>query len=290
MVDAMVEHLDLFSTTRLASVCTSWSTAVATNAALPFGTRGGGRQRARGNDHEDWSYQLMNLTTERGDSFPALIRDVQEQWWVGGKDDWLAVVNACGGARLLNPYTGRQIDLPRIDARPCVIKTERAFDRIVVCATPSDDKGYLVIGMVNDNDDYLLAMARGGDESWTALRNPGGHLAGYKDAVVHKGKVFAVDRLGSIYAWDIQGGACTDPEVLQPRHVDRGELQQLQLESWKLAESADGRRLLLVCTYGEMANCSRSSVYGRFDYLVVGVKIRPKLKNYDLEQSLLPKL
>ncbi|XP_004971509.1 putative F-box protein At4g17565 [Setaria italica] len=271
MVDAIVQQLDLFSTTRLASVCTSWSTAVATNAALPFGTpcllmtgEEEDDNGARGDDHEDWSYQLMNLTTERGDSFPALIRDVQEQWWVGGKDDWLAVVDRYGGARLLNPYTGRQIDLPRTPAAvgPGVTNTGLGFDRIVVCATPSDDEGYLVIGMVND---YLLAIARGRDDGWTELRNPDGHPAGgYKDAVVHKGKVFAVDKSGSIYAWDLQGGACPEPEKLEPPHIDRGEFEH---EGWKLAESADRRRLLLVWTYGKMVNCRRFKVYGCFDYL-----------------------
>jgi hypothetical protein len=265
MVDTMAHHLDLFSTNRLAAVCTSWSKAVATNAALPFGTpcllmtseqNDEDYYGALGDDHEDWTYQLKDLTTkENGVSFPALIR--REQWWIGGKDDWLAVVDECGGARLLNPYTGRLIDLPRIAAPvdpSVVIKNERwrAFDRIVVCATPSDDEGYLVIGMADD--EHLLAIARRGDESWTALRNSGG----YTDAVVHKGKVFAVHKSGSIHAWDIQGGgACTDPEVLQPPDIGRGE-------SWKLAESADGRRLLVVCTYGK---CRRSLGKGRcFEY------------------------
>ncbi|CAL4956798.1 unnamed protein product [Urochloa decumbens] len=243
MVDAVVQHLDFFSATRLAAVCTSWAAAVSANAALPPSGApcllmtseedDDGDYGARPDDDEDWTYRLVDPTRGEGVSFPAApIRGVRERWWVGGKDDWLAAVDERGGARLLNPYTGGQIDLPRRAGAG----TGRAFDRIIVCATPSDDSGgYLVIGMpVGQNN---LEIARGGGDGrsrWTPLRNPKGRYsyfadADYKDAVVHKGKVFAVDASGSVYAWNIQrggGGACSgSPAVLRRPHVDVGELE-----------------------------------------------------------------
>ncbi|CAL4963926.1 unnamed protein product [Urochloa decumbens] len=278
MVDAVVQHLDFFSATRLAAVCMSWAAAVSVNAALPPSGApcllmtseedDDGDYGARPDDYKDWTYRLVDPTRGEGVSFPAApIRGMRERWWVGGKEDLLAAVDEHGGARLLNPYTGGQIDLPRRAGAG----TGRAFDRIIVCATPSDDSGgYLVIGMpVGQNN---LEIARGGGDGrsrWTPLRNRKGRYsyfadADYKDAVVHKGKVFAVDTSGSIYAWNIQrggGGTCSGiPAVLRRPHVDVGELE-VQPESWKLAESADGRRLLLVCTYGVMVAQRRFSIF-----------------------------
>ncbi|CAO2203363.1 unnamed protein product [Urochloa humidicola] len=270
MVDAVVQRLDYFSATRLAAVCTSWAAAVSTNAALPplgapclLMTL---EEDEDDYDHEDWAYRLVDPTRGEGVSFPAApIRGVRQRWWVGGKDDWLAAVDERGGARLLNPYTGRQVDLPRRTGAGAGAGagTGRAFDRIVVWATPSDGGGggYLVIGMVGQS---LLEIARGGDGTWTPLRNPGSsYICDYKDAVVHKGKVFAVDGSGSVYAWDIRGGG--RPAVLQRPRVDVGELE-VQQDSWKLAESADGRRLLLVCTYGEMVGHRRFSIRDRIGF------------------------
>lgn len=70
----------------------------------------------------------------------------------------------------------------------------------------------------------------------------------YGDAIVHKGKVFAVDGInGNIYAWDLRAGACPEPELVRPPRVNHDDFKYL----WNLAESADGRRLLLACTYGQ---------------------------------------
>ncbi|CAO2192593.1 unnamed protein product [Urochloa humidicola] len=278
MVDAVVQHLDYFSATRLAAVCTSWAAAVSTNAALPL--LGAPcllmtSEEEEDDDYEDWTYRLVDPTRGEGVSFPAApIRGVRERWWVGGKDDWLAAVDERGGSRLLNPYTGRQIDLPR---RPGA-GTWRAFDRIIVCATPSDGGGYLVIGMVVGQN--LLEIARGGDKSWTPLRNPvGRYMANYKDAIMHKGKVFAVDGSGFVYAWNItQGGAGGRPAVLPPPRIDVGELE-IQPDSWKLAKSADGRRLLLTCTYGVMVHrrgrfsISDRNGFSYFELVARGVRL-----------------
>ncbi|TVU21184.1 hypothetical protein EJB05_30808, partial [Eragrostis curvula] len=287
MVDAVVEHLDVFSATRVAGVCSSWAAAVATNPALPFGTPCLLMMAEDGDyeeEEEEDTFQLMDLTRgEREVSLPALVWGAREQWWVGGKDDWLATVDERGDARLVNPYSGRRIDLP--DISPVAAKTRDTFGRIVVCDTPFDTAvgidWYLVIAVVPTPAPGLLAIAAGGGGpgSWTALRNPGGNLFGYSDAVVHKRKVFAVDTSGSVHTWDIRGGVndVEPTELSQPPQLDVDPDDEFE-RRWRLAESADGRRLILVCTYGREINCAKSSGYRRstFEYTgfqAVGVRL-----------------
>lgn len=146
-------------------------------------------------DEDWWTYQLKDLMPENGPpaSFRALV-DVRHQWWVGAKGAWLAIVNDHRKAHLLNPYTRHEISLPLITV-PNNPFLSRAFERIIVCQTPSDASGYLVIGM----SPRSLAITRDGDESWTALRNDC-YFHDYEDAILHKGKVFAVTgEYGRIY-------------------------------------------------------------------------------------------
>lgn len=50
-------------------------------------------------------------------------------------------------------------------------------------------------------------------------------------------------------------------------HIDKGELDHITGSSWKLAETADGRRLLIVCTYGKYETIGKSSYrYGYQEY------------------------
>ncbi|CAO2162311.1 unnamed protein product [Urochloa humidicola] len=279
LVTAVANHLDLFAATRLAGVCTSWARAVAADASLPLGTpcllqsREDGRSDIAMRYGDCDTFQLLDLT-RIGDeelSFPALIPAMRYRRWIGGKDGWLATVDRHSNARLVNPYTGDQVDLPDVTTIPGVTRSarlpphvwEQIFRRIVVCTTPSGaggccgGAGYLVIAMLAKED--ILAVARGGGASWTALKKPSG-VSGhddidYTDAVVHKGKVVAVTSSGDTYAWD-KGKVLADqpPELLgrPPRH-DRHRYEY----RWNLAESADGRRLLLVCTYGNQVEYKR---------------------------------
>ncbi|KAK3164244.1 hypothetical protein QOZ80_1AG0014700 [Eleusine coracana subsp. coracana] len=270
VVDAVVDHLDLFSTTRLTSVCTSWAKAVTGNTSLPFGRpcllmtpENDGLLEANnvnsgddndGDKDKECTFQLLEHSRGKEVSFPAFIGAMRGRWWVGGKDDWLATVDTYCNPELLNPYTGRRISLPPITTIPgveigeeCLVKFQDGdytFCRIVVCETPSaTGGGYLAVAMVNV---FILAVTRAGDESWTPLKTPRGPCATrYRDLVLHKGKVVAVTWSGDIYAWDMRAGACPDPEPepIRPPHVDYDENQGCQ---WNLAESADGQRLLLV--------------------------------------------
>ncbi|CAO2192760.1 unnamed protein product [Urochloa humidicola] len=280
LVTAVAGHLDLFAATRLAAVCTSWARAVAADASLPLGTpcllqsREDGRSVLAMRYGECDTFQLLDLT-RIGDvaelSVPALIPAMRHRRWIGGKDGWLATVDRHSNARLVNPYTGEHVDLPPVTTIPGVTRSanlplhawEQIFRRIVVSTTPSagagcggSGGGYLAIAMLAKGD--ILAVARGGGARWMALKRPGGgsvHDIDYTDAVVHKGKVVAVTSSGDTYAWD-KSKVLADkpPELLgrPPRH-DRRRYEH----RWNLAESADGRRLLLVCTYGNQVQYKR---------------------------------
>ncbi|OEL36418.1 hypothetical protein BAE44_0002563 [Dichanthelium oligosanthes] len=94
------------------------------------------------------------------------------------------------------------------------------------------------------------------------------------DAIVHKGKVFAVTSRGNIYVWDMRAGSCPDePELVLPPHHDRNKYEN----HWDLAESADGRRLLLVCTYGSQVEykrlCSLNTYFEGSRFQAQGVRL-----------------
>ncbi|CAL4976590.1 unnamed protein product [Urochloa decumbens] len=265
VLNAVADRLDLFAATRLAGVCTSWARAIAADNSLPLGTpcvlksREDGRSDLAMRHGDCATFQLLDLTRSGGEelSVPALIPAMRHRRWIGGKDGWLATVDSRSNARLVNPYTGEQIDLPAVTTIPGVTRStrlsphvwEQIFRRIVVCTTPSGAGGYLAIAMLEKTD--ILALARGGGARWTALKKPGGDIC-YMDAVVHRGKVVAVTSSGDSYAWGIL--ADQSPELLgrPPRH-DRHRYEH----RWNLAESADGRHLLLVCTYGNQVEYKR---------------------------------
>jgi hypothetical protein len=90
-----------------------------------------------------------------------------------------------------------------------------------------------------------LANARDGDKSWTTLKKTDGYSSRYEDAILHKGRVFAVDGSGRIYTWDIKSSVCHElPSLPQ---IGKGDIE-IDGRSCKLAKTANGR-LLLVCTY-----------------------------------------
>ena len=90
------------------------------------------------------------------------------------------------------------------------------FRKIVVRDTPPAASGagdYLAVAIVTS---LILAVARGGDRSWTALKNHRDLMAGYDDAIVHGGRGFAVDVTDRVFAWDLPraAGSRPDPERL----------------------------------------------------------------------------
>ncbi|CAO2192591.1 unnamed protein product [Urochloa humidicola] len=276
LLSAVADHLDLLATTRLAAVCTSWARAVAADASLPLGTpcllRDYDRTDPARRNGDRATFQLLDLTRTSGDelSFPAVIAGLERRRvWVGGKDGWLATVDQCtSNAQLVNAYTGEQVDLPDIctvpGARhflnpPPPYVWERIFRRIVVCTTPCDASGYLAIAMLENID--TLAVTRVGSMRWISLEKPScSHSmygARYTDVIAHKGKVVAVTRGGEVHIWDIRADNAP-PELVLPAHQYHVEDWSKHAEhQWKLAESADGRRLLLVCTYGSRVEYKR---------------------------------
>ncbi|KAL6606093.1 hypothetical protein ACP70R_041746 [Stipagrostis hirtigluma subsp. patula] len=271
LVEAVVARLDVFSAARLAAVRAPWARAAvaatsawSSSSSLPFGkpclllSREEDYGYASDDEDSDCIYDLLDLGAgDEAAPTAALLRPLRGRWWVGGRGNWLATVDELCDARLVNPYTGDRVDLPAFATIP----------DIVVCDTPSppatagNDGGYLVVAIVTSR---VLAFARGGDRSWTALTNHRDMWIGYDDAIVHGGKVFAVDCIGNLFAWDLRGGPGGEPEhVPTPRADYSGSVYQ-----WNLAESADGRRLLLACTHGRHVGDGETSSYEFFTQMV----------------------
>ncbi|RLN11418.1 hypothetical protein C2845_PM09G04590 [Panicum miliaceum] len=276
LVDAVVAHLDVFSAARLAAVRAPWARTVATaKPSLPFGRpcllASHEFHDSDGEDNDDYTFDALDLGAADGEAAPrapAVIEAFRDRFWVGGRGAWLAAVDEDCNAQLLNLYTGDHVGLPAVSTIPgvepsgyrCKVRhvTRQdtytyTFRKIVVCDTPSAPSGagaYLAVTIVTS---LILAVARGGDRSWTALKNHRDLMAGYDDAVVHKGRVFVVDVAGRVFAWDLLRAACSNPDPERvpaaPGATSYGE----SVYQWNLAESADGRRLILACTHGRYA-------------------------------------
>ncbi|PUZ61943.1 LOW QUALITY PROTEIN: hypothetical protein GQ55_4G318600 [Panicum hallii var. hallii] len=266
LVDAVVSRLelDVFSAARLAAVRAPWArTVAAAKPYLPFGAVPAGVARYNDSDDEynDYTFDSLDLCA-------AGARPFRDRFWVGGRGAWLAAVDEDCNAKLLNLYTGGRVGLPAVSTIPgvepsgyhCKDTYTYTFRKIVVCDTPSASGAgaYLAVAIVTT---LILAVARGGDRSWRTLKNHRDMLAGYDDAV-HKGRVFAVDVAGSVFAWDLPraAGSRPDPQrVAAPGATSNGE----SVYQWNLAESADGRRLILACTHGRYANHETTGAAGR---------------------------
>jgi hypothetical protein len=99
------------------------------------------------------------------------------------------------------------------------------------------------------------------------LRRPGGYRFCCSDAIIPRGKVFAVDASGTIYTWDICAASSCCPDVEPELMTKPPNVNDLLDEfdcRWRLAESEDGRQVLLVCIYGkEMGSYDETTGYRR---------------------------
>ncbi|KAG2609824.1 hypothetical protein PVAP13_4KG090500 [Panicum virgatum] len=224
-------------------------------------------------EYNDYNFDTLDLCAADGGGAapppppppPAVIEAFRDRFWVGGRGAWLAAVDEDCNAQLVNLYTGGRVDLPAVSTIPgvepagyhCKVRHHATphcsytytFRKIVVRDTPPAASGagdYLAVAIVTS---LILAVARGGHRSWTALKNHRDLMAGYDDAIVHGGRGFAVDglRLGPAARRRLAPG----PGALAggAGATSYGE----SVYQWNLAESADGRRLVLACTHGRYA-------------------------------------
>ncbi|XP_062186052.1 uncharacterized protein LOC133889615 [Phragmites australis] len=255
----VVDRLDAFSVLCFPAVCKSWAAACKETprllrsgapTLLTSGLDGYG-YRYRINDIKTGTFGLHDVST--GKSFRGEAEGLRCKCWVGGKDDWLVTMDTRFNLELVNPVTGDRIRLPsfntipgaEVDKLDLLVEPRSVyrFQQVILCQTPAHRNGYLAVARFSY---AFLAFTAAGDECWTTLEN---HIEGYmiyKDAIFHKGKLFAVSRYGRIYVWDM------DSETKDPAVVRAPEIQLTHLRGryrFNLAPSSSGQ-LLLVLTYG----------------------------------------
>ncbi|CAN6236483.1 unnamed protein product [Urochloa humidicola] len=252
----VMDRLDAFSVLRFPAVCKSWAAAF---HSTPRGLRSGAPTLLTScplhASTVSTTFALHDVSSG-GKTFHAEADALKKRWWVGGKDDWLVTTDSKCNVELLNPATGDVVRLPSFATIPgatlegltlCVApRTKHLFEKVALCRTPAHRDGYLAIAMFSDS--YFLAFAAAGDERWTALKN-NLHAKAYENAIVHEGKIFAVDFRGNVSSWNMDGGGANDP----PSVVRAPEIQTSRFalrRRFNLAPSTRGQ-LLLVCMYVE---------------------------------------
>lgn len=182
--------------------------------------------------------------------------------WVGGKDDWLVISDTGCQIKLFNPISGVMINLPSFstigaieNCNPYSVKIvydpcSRNLRRIVLYKTPFSVDGIFAIGLFSDG---LLAYVTQGLTEWKLLKHHTEYEGCYRyfpevymDALVHNGRIVAVDEEGSIFSWNIEDDGSYPDRIESPVFLD---VERSTEEVYYLAESCT-HDLILICLYG----------------------------------------
>ncbi|KAF8412280.1 hypothetical protein HHK36_000241 [Tetracentron sinense] len=141
-----------------------------------------------------------------------------------GSQGWLVTFSIDFNISPLNPFTGLQIQLPphRTFKHHYVTSEEDEFGytptllqevyikKAIVSSSPSSSSDYVV--MVIHGPNIQLAFARPGDDAWTTIEKtrPGS----YFDVIFYKEKFYAVNSLGDVVVYDVQGPNPTELQII----------------------------------------------------------------------------
>ncbi|RLM73882.1 uncharacterized protein C2845_PM15G23660 [Panicum miliaceum] len=207
----VVDRLDPVSILRFPAACRGWAAACEESPRLRSGAPA---LLTSGLDPEGievvdaGSFRLHDVSAG-GRSFLGEAAGLKGRTWIGGKDDWLVTTDYACNVELLNPVTGDRVPLPSFGTTQGAklelpgylhVSTGDRWHKILkitLCQTPAHPGGgYLAIALFSDG--LLAFTAAGTKKCWTALKN---HAAAsrldlsYMDAMVLKGKLFAVELL-----------------------------------------------------------------------------------------------
>lgn len=160
--------------------------------------------------------------------------------WVGGKDDWLVLSDTVCQIKLLNPISGVMINLPsfstigvvhnsyslEILSDPC----NRNLRRVVLNRTPCSIDGIFAIALLSDG---LMAYMSQGFAEWKLLKHHTKYKGCYRyfpevymDALVHGGRVVAVDEEGFKFSWNIEVVGSYLERMAAPVFLDVGSSEK----------------------------------------------------------------
>ncbi|CAL4932265.1 unnamed protein product [Urochloa decumbens] len=196
-----------------------------------------------------------------GKSFDCKHRLLRNKSWIGGKDDWLVSTNDCIDLQITNPITADVVPLPRLNTIDkfemhtdqevqVVFEHTHSIRRVVLCQTPSSPNGHFAIALFNDG---LMACTARGQSDWKLFTHPTQLFSGcythypevWLDAIVHQGRVVAVNEGGYIYAWSMNDPEAYPIKLTTPEFSTTGDSMV-----YYLATSHTGR-LLLISVHGE---------------------------------------
>ena len=140
-------------------------------------------------------------------SSDAVIPDGGTGMWAGANGDWIALVGPWNW-ELVNVYTRRRIPLPAI---PYFEATPDRFVfmskgqpvkllKIAICQVPTAASNFTCFSLLAVFD-LTIAVLHCASSTWTVLENQFSTFC-YRDAIIHKGIVFAVTQAGAVYAWN----------------------------------------------------------------------------------------
>uniref|UniRef100_A0A804R6I4 KIB1-4 beta-propeller domain-containing protein n=1 Tax=Zea mays TaxID=4577 RepID=A0A804R6I4_MAIZE len=240
--DLVREHLDPITLLRFPAVCRHWFEACEESPLLPLGAPA---LLTSGLDPDSYeieydveagTFGLHDVSAGGGGrkSFLGKAEGLKGRTWVGGNHGWLTTINKGCDVELLNPLTGAWVRLPSFatisrvkvvgDLRVCtpsayIFNNTHKILKVALCRTPAH-AGYLAV-VIFSNGLLAFTAAGGGGEGecrWTAVKNPATD-ASYMDAIVLDGKLFAVNEIGHVYSWDLDGGAMTEPAVFRDQRL-----------------------------------------------------------------------
>ncbi|CAL4951600.1 unnamed protein product [Urochloa decumbens] len=223
----IIDNIDALDVLNFAATCGSWS-SVCRRLQTRLLSSGQPTLLTSRPDHdgsrventiEEGTFGLHDVV--RRGSFCVHSRFLYNKIWVGGKDDWLVVtdINRCF-LNLVNLITGATVPLPSCNTINvdeinenydlentvgCRLQCKRRVRRVVLCQTPSSSSGYVAIAQISVG---WIAYTTRMDSNWKLLAHPSNWAyfrfhPFYMDAILHKGKIFAVDGDGDVFAWDL---------------------------------------------------------------------------------------
>jgi hypothetical protein len=165
-----------------------------------------------------------------GTSFLVHSNCLKNKVWVGGKDDWLVISDNKWSLELVNLVTGQTVPLPLFDLHHKFEHDEYtkhevvcgytvgSLLRVVLCQTPSVEGGHLAIALF---DCEVLAYTSRSSPTWTflAYQSPHNYFTYlYMDAIIHKGRVVAVDTEGFVFSWHM-GDQGDNPVIITSTNI-----------------------------------------------------------------------
>ncbi|KAF3338950.1 putative F-box protein [Carex littledalei] len=120
------------------------------------------------------------------------IPELHGQFVCGSSFGWLFTVDIALNIRMLNPFTRKSYDLPRLDFghEHFSIKCEqhRLVHKIILDHDPSERSNFTVM-LIGSGHHRQVAFWRQGDPTWTSVTLPNGKIS---DIIFSKGKFYAV--------------------------------------------------------------------------------------------------